>query len=244
MNREEIYNDINPFLEACDKMTASKFIMIDKRISDVLKSIASSRCVFELIKECMVNFNFDKEWKLATAKAGVLTPSEEPHKFIAFVFSLLNCIDDKKISASDLLSRFYSKTESEAGPYSDFCQSLIVRFKQLVLSRILDDKQQIIEEIKPAIEVNYDKDVLNRLMFLAKDLKDYVQGLKKIKKSTLTKGEILEIINAFYEAVKKQDYSYVKSFVLAIKGSKGKDKEIDCRLVEIMDIVNKTLIDA
>ena len=29
---EKILEDINPFVEACDKMVSSKFIMIDKRI--------------------------------------------------------------------------------------------------------------------------------------------------------------------------------------------------------------------
>ena len=243
MSEEKILNEINPFIEACDKMIASKFIMIDKRISDVLKSIAKTEMVFGLIKECMLNFNFDKEWRIATAKVGYLLPPEEPHKFVAFVFSLLNCIDDKKISASDLLSRFFSKSETSAGPYSDFCESLVVRFKNLVVARLLNKSEETPVQVKPKIVANMDKDVLARLAFLAKDLKDYVQGLKKVKKSSITKGELLEIINGLIKSIKNEDSAYFKSFVVAIKAGQGKDKEIACRLVEILDIVNKTFID-
>jgi len=244
MTEEKIMQNINPFVEACDKMTASKFIMIDKRISDVLKSIAKSEMVFELVKQCMINFNFDKEWKIATAKVGVLLPPEESHRFIAFVFSLLNCMDDKKIGASDLLSRYFSKSETNNGPYSDFCELLIVRFKNLVLSKLLHKSEDAVTIKKEKVLADFDKDVLSRLAFLVKDLKDYVQGLKKVKKSSITKGELIEVINGLYEAVKNQDVKYIRAFVLAIKAGHGKDKEIECRLVEIFDIVNKTFIDA
>ena len=60
MSEEKFIEEVQPFVDACEKMASSKFIMIDKRISDVLKSIAKSRPVFEVIKECMINFNFDR----------------------------------------------------------------------------------------------------------------------------------------------------------------------------------------
>ena len=243
---EKILEDINPFVEACDKMVSSKFIMIDKRISDVLKSIAKSEPVFAYIKECMINFNFNTEWKLAISKMGSLMPPEENHKFVAFVFSLLNLIDDKKISASDLLSKYYSKVENPAGPYNEFCKTLIVKFKNIIVAKLLNKAEPQVEETKKKqkIVTNIDKDILSRLAFLAKDLKDYVQGLKKVKKSSVTKGELIEIINGLILAIKNGDAGYVKTFVIAIKAGKGKDKEIDCRLIEILDIVNKSFIDA
>ena len=140
-------------------------------------------------------------------------------------------------------SRFFSKSETAAGPYSDFCESLVVRFKNLVVARLLNKSEETPVQVKPKIVANMDKDVLARLAFLAKDLKDYVQGLKKVKKSSITKGELLEIINGLIKSIKNEDSAYFKSFVIAIKAGQGKDKEIACRLVEILDIVNKTFID-
>ena len=243
MSEEKILNEINPFVEACDKMIASKFIMIDKRISDVLKSIAKTELVFEYIKECMINFNFNKEWKVATEKVGQMLPPEENHKFVAFVFSVLNCMDDKKISASELLSKYFSKAENESGPYAYFCEMLIEKFKNIVVSKILNKSEGAIVVKKEKVASNIDKDVLARLAFLVKDLKDYVQGIKKIKKSTVTKGELIEIINGLYEAIKKEETIYIKPFVVAIKSAHGKDKEIEYRLLEILDIISKTFID-
>jgi len=243
MTEEKILSEIKPFVEACDKMTASKFIMIDKRISDVLKSVAKTELVFEYIKECMINFNFNREWTLATSKVGYMMPPEENHKFVAFVFSVLNCMDDKKISASDLLSKYFSKSENDSGPYANFCETLVEKFKNIVVSKLLNKSGDVVVK-KQKVVANFDKDVLARLAFLVKDLKDYVSGLKKVKKSTLTKGELIEVINGLYEAIKNEDTGYIKPFVMSVKSAHGKDKEIECRLVEILDIVNKTFIDA
>lgn len=246
MTEEKLLEDIKLFTDACDKMTASKFIMIDKRIGDVLKSIAKTDAVFDLIKECMINFNFEMEWKKATSKIGYLLPPDEVHKFIAFAFTLLNCLDDKKLSASELLSKCFSKSESSSGPYAEFCELIIVRFKNAIVAKLLNNNEIVasVSDKKKDIEKSINQDVLSRLAFLAKDMKDYVQGLKKLKGSKVTKGELAEIINGLYLAVKNKDVQYIKCFVLAIKTGKGKNKEIERRLVEIMDIVNKTLIDA
>lgn len=243
MTEEKILEEIKTFTDACEKMASSKFIMIDKRIGDVLKSIAQTELVFDVVKECMINFNFEREWRTATSKVGYLLPPEESHRFIAFVFAILNLIDDKKISASDFLSKYFSKTETEAGPYSDFCQMLVIKFKNLVVAKLLN-KTEVQPEQKPKVVVNIDKDIMSRLGFLAKDLKDYVQGLKKVKKSSVTKGELIEIINGLILAIKNEDGKYVKAFVTAIKAGHGKDKEIEARLVEILDIVDKSFIDA
>lgn len=243
MSDEKILTEVKPFLDACDKMLASKFIMIDKRISDVLKAIADNKLVFDEIKECMINFSFDREWKLATAKVGTLNPPEEGHKFVAFVFSLLTNIDNQKISTSELLSKYYSRTDDNRSPYSQFCESIILGFKNTILAILLGKNQSAKvrrSEPEKKTTVSANKEVLSRLSFLAKDLKDYVQGLKKLKKSKITKGELVEILNAFISAIKNSDVAYIKAFLLAIKAGKGKDKEIERRLIEITDIVNRT----
>lgn len=236
--------DIKEFLNACDKMASSKFIMIDKRISDILKSIAKSESVFNLVKECMINFNFDLEWKKATAKVGCLNPPEETYKFIAFVFAVLNCVDDKKISASDLLSKYFTKIDNSSGPYAEFCQSIIIKFKNAVKAMILPDEKETETQVNDAIYSGIDKDICARIIFLAKDLKDYVNGLKKIKKSILTKGEFIQIVNTFINVINDGKYQYAKALILAMKAGKGKDKEIDHRLNGIIDVVTKSFLDA
>lgn len=243
MTEQQILEEMKPFIDACDKMIASKFIMIDKRISDVLKNIATTPCVFEVVKECMINFNFEQEWRMATAKAGQILPPEDPHKFIAFAFSILNCIDDKKISASAFLTAYYSKVDEQAGPYSVFCSVFVERLKNCIIAKLLNKAEYVVKK-KEDVVVSINKDVMARLAFLVKDLKDYVQGLKKLKKSKITKGELIEILNALSLAIKNNHAAYIKALVLSVKAGYGKEKEIERRLFEILEIVSKTFLEA
>ena len=87
--------EIQPFIDACDAMARSKFILVDKRIGDILKSIATTKPVYNAIAEAMINFNWSAAWKIATNKAGEFVVPEESNKFIAFVFCLLKNIDSK-----------------------------------------------------------------------------------------------------------------------------------------------------
>ena len=81
--------DIQPFIDACNAMIRSKFILVDKRIGDLLKSIATTKPVYNAIAEAMINFNWSAVWKVATNKTGDLVMPEESNKLIAFVFCLL-----------------------------------------------------------------------------------------------------------------------------------------------------------
>ena len=126
----------------------------------------------------------------------------------------------------------------------NFCDTLIVRFKNLVIAKLLNKSEESITVKKDKHTIDINKEVLSRLAFLVKDLKEYIQGLKKVKKSPITKGELLEIIKGLAQAIKNQDVCYIKPFIMAVKTGQGKDKEIQYRLVEILDIVNKSFIDA
>ncbi|MBQ7467065.1 MAG: hypothetical protein IJS74_03220, partial [Clostridia bacterium] len=121
---------------------------------------------------------------------------------------------------------------------------LIVNFKNLIVKILCPQMQAQQVQTEGGGVASVDKDVCSRIVFLAKDLKDYIGGLKKVKKSTLTKGELTEIINSLINAVKNGDYKYIKPLLLSIKAAEGKDKEILHRLSGLQEIVNNTFIDA
>jgi len=234
--------EINVFVQACDKMIGSKYIMIDKRVADVLTAIAECKPVYNLIAECMINFNFDKAFKAGTNGYNFMLP-EDPKDLVAFVFCLLNCLDDKKININDLLMKYYSKDNSTTS-YSAFNHDVIEKFKNAVYFLLVGEK---LEENKDVVNVeiykNFDRDVNNRIMFLVSDLKDYVSGLKKIKGSKITKSEMLQILISFFEAL-KNNVSYVYSgLLIGIKAGAGNDKELIKRIKSIDEILIKQLVD-
>ena len=236
--------DILVFTSACDKMIDSKYIMVDKRIADILKSIAECKPVYNLIAECMINFNFDKQFKNGTMGNEFQLP-EDPKDLVAFVFCLLNCLDDKKININDLLMRYYSR-DNQVSSYSQFNSHVILQFRNavyfLLVGEQLEPKQE--KSVKNTATVpNFDSEVNSRLLFLIKDLKDYVSGLKKIKGSYITKAEMMTIIISFIGEIEKNNTAVYKSMLIGVKAGAGNDKELAKRIYTIDEILVKQLVD-
>ena len=234
--------DIASFTTACDNMIASKYILVDKRLGDVLKSIASTKQVFNLISECMVNFNFEKELQTATSKLGKFIVPEEPHKCIAFIFCLLNLLDDKKINFNQFLNKYYAGDEDGIGPYATFCRRIVLTFKNLIVSILVGVKEtEKPTETEKKQLYNFSPELLDRLLFLVKDYKSFVHGMKIIRKSKCTRNDLLEQINALILAIDEKQVQYFRALVIGIKSSIGKEHELERRLFEIEDIISKIL---
>ena len=238
-------NEISVFIQACDKMIDSKYILVDKRIADVLKSIAECKPVYNLIAECMINFNFDKLFKNATMENEFVLP-EDPKDLVAFVFCLFNCLDDKKININDLLMRFYSK-DKQASSYTQFNKHVTMNFRNAVYFLLVGET---IDEIKISEEksdmsdyMSVDKHIVDRLLFLVKDLKDYVSGLKKIKGSNLTKSELITVVLGLHTEVLNNNARSFKALLLGVKAGIGSDKELIKRVKIIDDIICDIIVD-
>ena len=57
---QESYDE---FLYAVQNLVNSKYLLIDRRISELLRAVASNDAIYNLIAECMVNFDFIEEWR-------------------------------------------------------------------------------------------------------------------------------------------------------------------------------------
>ena len=232
--------DINAFVTACDNMINSKYILVDKRLGDVLKAIAGTRAVFNLISECMAGFNFEREFSIATIHPGQFTVPEQTNKTIAFVFCLLNLLDDKKLNFSQFLNKYFAVDEDGVGPYVLFCNKVVKAFKNAVMSELLGVEPEPVQEEKKQL-YDFSPEIAERLLFVSKDYRSYVHGLKAIKKSKCTRTELLEQINTLILAIEERQVNFMHAIVTGIKFSIGKDKELARRLIEIQDLIDRIL---
>ncbi len=228
--------EIKPFIDACEDMVRSKFILIDKRISSILKAIATTKPVYNAIAEAMINFNWTASWKSATQKAGELIIPDETSKIVAFVFCLLKNIDSGTININDVLVKYCSNDEDRRSPYTVFCEKTIVPFKALLVSKLVGTKVESKAQEQPKISIN--TEVNDRLEFLVKDVKAYVVGLKKIKGSIASKQEYLDVLEVFVGAIKSQDTKYYLTFANILSKFSGKDKELNNRINSIIELIS------
>ncbi len=229
-----IRNDVHieDFLNAVSSTLESKYIFIDRKISDILISIAKSPDVYNVVAKSMINYDFKEAWKKAVKSNFIKLPMHAEDK-IAFIFCFLSNIDDKNLDITMILDKYFSY-DSEIKPFELFCKNIIVEFKYLIMDEL---------GVKPEPEVIFKEkpNQMDEFLLLERLLYDFLQIVivqKKIKHIFIKKEELIDLIQTFSQAVKEKNTDYFATFTMMIKTSISKNKELKAKFVQIVNLVN------
>lgn len=228
--KETVY--IDDFLNAVSSTLESKYIFIDRKISDILISIAKSSDVYNVIAKCMINYDFKDAWKKAVKSNFIKLPANDDDR-IAFIFCLLSNIDDKNLDITMVLDKYFSY-DSEIKPFELFCKNIIVEFKILILKKLnLESEPEVIFTEKPK--------QIDEFLLLDKLLNDFLQIVmvqRKIKHLYIKKEELVTMLQTFIQAVKEKNISYFNTFAMMINSSISKNKDLKTKFLQIVNLVN------
>lgn len=232
---------LDKFLIATQSFLESKYILIDRNISILLHAAVDSEIVYNVIAQCMVNFDFISEWKKSTDGNFIKFPEDNTKK-IAFIFCMLNNIDDRKLDITKVLDHYFSYN-SEIKPYDLFCSIVIAEFKNLILNYLnpnnVDETVESEEQKQQEAELNAKTDEqLGEMLNLIYKLKDGVRNSKKIKKCPMSKSDVIATISTLEFAIKKRDLEYFYALVLSIKTIFKFDKKFREIVLKIETISN------
>ena len=131
---------IDLFLQRCDEVMQSKFILADSKISELLKSIAASDLLYAFFREITRDFDYPAAREKymnygyeSSQKRRLLFPSD-PSEKLAFIFCLLVDLDNMTIDLSDFLREYFYEDGSVYESYYAFCNQVIKPFKNDVKS--------------------------------------------------------------------------------------------------------------
>lgn len=185
------------FEKAMDAAMKSKFIMIDKRVSDILKSIAASYQIYDVVKDSLLGFDFGREISMATSIEGHFAVPYDNKRVIALGFCLFSAIDDKKIDVNQLLANNFTGED----PYARFCDEFLVRFKSAVMESLGEEK--MVEKPK---NKQMDPALVSRAEYLLGQLKEYEKSIGQKYIDCLIKSlkmEDIMFIEVFFDLVQK-----------------------------------------
>ena len=122
------------FGERCDELVSSRFILAEKRISELLKSLVLLPGLYRICENCLTDFNYETEF-LRARTAGLsgryrLSLPKEREKLVAFVFCLLSEIENKHRDLARLIEEYYDDNCVEG--YERFCSEVIVPFRRAI----------------------------------------------------------------------------------------------------------------
>lgn len=134
VSNEEL-SKIAQFVASCDDMINGKFILADVKITKVLNMIANSEELYRYISECMVGFDFAREYHRAEVKnnlnGGTFAAPQEPEKLVSFVFCILVECDAKRLDFYNFINENFGK-EGKSAAYNVFATTLLVPFKEII----------------------------------------------------------------------------------------------------------------
>jgi len=136
---ENIYQELKPFFDACNDFIDGKFILVDIKISNILRNISKNSTLYDLIAECMINYDFDSiysEAKISDTNKKFILPDKD-YKIIPFVFCLLVEIDSKRIVFEDFLKEQFPDVQTKNDEYDAFGKNVIIPFKNSI-AKIFD----------------------------------------------------------------------------------------------------------
>ena len=127
--------NVQAVLSSLDELVCGKFIFAENIIAKILVNISESDEIYELISECMKNFNFDREFNRAKVKMptknGYFVMPESRAVILPLVFCMFVDIRDRKINFRELLDQYFQSEEKTE--YENFAETVIMPFKYALM---------------------------------------------------------------------------------------------------------------
>ena len=227
--------NIEKFTASIDSMIASKYILIDRKISDVLLSIADTREVYNTIAECMINFDFKLEWQRAISGQVFKLPDTD-EKRVAFIFCMLNNIDDKNINITEILDRYFSY-DKNISSYDNYCKNIILEFKRLIV-KILSKDYLVANEEDNCNYATNDIEEIVVLSSLVANFKQLLLSQKKLKNTYILKEDLIAMLSTFEIIIKNNQIEYFYSYKVMISAAIKKNKDLKKEFIKIEKLID------
>lgn len=235
---EEELEKIKQFELCCDDMINGKIILSDIKIAKILKAIAGSKELMAYFAECLLNFDFNKEFEKAKGidfTHNYFKMPEEVYKKVALVFCILVEVDNKNIDFYDFVNKYF-KVDKENDSYGEFCKQLLTPFKEEVLRNfgLIEEVEDVVndEEIEEEME---DSSVKDDLIKHLQSMINIVQISPKIKDDK--KEKIVLLLNGVIEAVKIKNKKILFGLEVALSDNLSKVKPIADMYHELLDLL-------
>ncbi len=261
-------NSLEKFIAACDELITCKFLVAESKIEKILACLAETPPVYELVSECMEQFNRDREISKAFVQDSkgnymCLMPKEE-YKIIALTFCMLADINADRIDFTDYVKRFFDNGEG-ISPFKNFISTMILPFRNLICEAFGYPTIELSEKIVMAPIDKVEEEENQVAVMPERQLSDGEQLAKVCEVSKRIVAQILQelepyrrdrhvddlksICYALIMACEDQDFDCLRGLTIGLKyASKGVraikflvrelDENVEEYLVKLTDLNN------
>lgn len=201
--------ELKPFNTACEEFVSGKYILVDIKISSILKLIAEDEKLANIVNSCLVNYDFSTEIKkhfvLNGENFSIVMPTNEK-EIIAFVYNLLYKFQSGSFDFYEFLTRYFDADGDSNKEFADFAKTVIIPFNNAVNS--IYSKRHILVETSD-YQNNYYNKIMSTIKLILKNLDLYKLNMNQ-------KEEFTMLLNSLYLASEKNDKKMVYSLMIGL----------------------------
>lgn len=220
---------VQEFSAACKRLCTEKFILAERAVSDLLRTIAGGRVLYDLIKICTDGFDFSvflRKVKREINGRSLIKIDNQPRKTqIAFVFCLLYSFDLKKTDMQKFIHTYYSGASINE-EFASFCAALIEPFSKNILSELAGEEDDFIRQMGR----KRDKKEARNSVQLFKDNGSLSESLSK------------DLLDEFSELSSKELDVYREKIDHKFAGDDGDDRYLDDLQAQSLSAICREII--
>ena len=203
------------FLEKCDELTKSKFIMATNKIKELLKCIVNSPELYGLFDKVTQDFNYPEQKAKCLINGvgnfpGRVSLPQTVGQRLAFIFCLLVEFDNDTMNLNDFLQMYFLEDGSYFGSYKAFCDTIIVGLEDLIEQVFAEELNTVESVVENTGVSNSEKIKLYSSIALA------VNSEKEYILATAPKDEAegaVKMLDALVYAVKEENEGLIDALI-------------------------------
>lgn len=201
--------ELTTFNKACDEFVMGKYILVDIKISSILKIIAEDEKLVNIINTCLNHSDFSslmKQYFVTLEDGYKISLPEDEMQLVAFVYNLLYRFKSGEMDFYKFLSKIYNNDNISSKEFTDFAKLIIVPFKDAINS--IYSKRHIIVESND-FQTNYYNKIMSTIKMIVKNLDAYKLNMNQREEFTM-------LLNSLYIASEKNDKKLVFSLMIGL----------------------------
>ncbi len=175
--KDELYS----LQKACDEFVNSKLILIEKSISNILKTVAKGGQIYNVLAEEIVGYNFSAEYE-SVLRSGSFDLVLSEKKMVPFAFNLLNEMDNGNIDIFNFIKKIFGDDSQKA--YLNFGDVVIKNFEsgieELLEARFVENEVEVEDEPEQQNPM-LDEAFLDRIKFVIENIMNGLADKKLLK---------------------------------------------------------------
>ena len=217
------------FLNYCDEVANSSYLLSGRAIQNLLKFIAATPCLSNYLAKCNSSIKFNETYNSIFGETTLNLPQNNM-AIVSVVTKLLFDIDMNNIDMDKFLSAYY-KFDDYSTRYSHFCNTVLVAYAK-AFGDVVTYKEKV-------VEVEEEKKVENAVK---EEVAPYITKMTHIVEgdsliSDARKSDIIALLDGLYYSFDTQRAKLVKATWIGLIAVVNKYKPLQSYIKEVKKIL-------